>query len=89
MDAVLVAPFAVAALAAAGYAQYRVSFHTTSRGRALVLRLLLGGVGIAFGTVNAIAYGAFLPPPLLFALSFGIVHVPAAIILELKRRRGR
>jgi hypothetical protein len=46
--------------------------------------------GIAFGVTMAILYGFRFGiwPPLTFVAAFGLVHVPAAFILFIKRRRG-
>jgi hypothetical protein len=77
-----------ALLAAAGYAHYRIPFHTAGRARALAAHSVLAVVAAAFGYVMS-AYaqtgaGAWLS----FLAGFGAVHVPAAIILFVKRASG-
>lgn len=81
---------AIAALAVAGYAQYRTRFHTKTARDALWARLLLWVVGVAFGLVLASIYtrSEGLAMVLVFVIGFGAVHVPAAFILFSKRRRG-
>jgi hypothetical protein len=80
----------LAVLAAAAYAQWRIPFHTPNRMHALITRLMLASVGLAFGIVVAAIYTN--TQGLLFLLvilsGFGVVHVPAAAILFLKRKRA-
>ena len=81
---------AVAVLAAAAYAQYRLPFHTGSPRGLWASRLLLVFTGVAFGVVSA-RYpvpGTGLERVLGFLTGFGVVHVPAAAILFLKRQRA-
>jgi hypothetical protein len=56
-----------------------------------ITRLLLLGVGTAFGMAMAFYYFdvAGVQRLLVFLGSFGIVHVPAAAILFLKQRQRR
>ncbi|HET9663343.1 MAG TPA: hypothetical protein VFP00_03880 [Burkholderiales bacterium] len=76
-------------LTAAGYAQYRIPFHTAGATRIAVTRGMLLAAGIAFGYVNAAISGAQDGLALLmFLIGFGLVHAPAAIILFIKRHRG-
>jgi hypothetical protein len=80
---------AAALLSIAGYAHYRVPFHTAEGSRTMLTRGVLALVGLAFGYVMAAYYAG--PPshlPLVFLAGFGAVHVPAAIILFVKRARG-
>ena len=81
---------AVALLAAAGYAQYRIPRHTAGTMKILLTRAILIAVGIALGYVmsrnNADAHGS--AALLLFLIGFGLVHLPAAFILFIKRERG-
>lgn len=79
-------------LAAAAYAHYRLPYHTASAHHTLIARLFLIVVGIAFGVVMATT----LTPPvqgwasvLPLLSGFGLVHVPAAAILFLKRQRAK
>jgi hypothetical protein len=70
--------------AIAAYAQYRVSFHTVPS-RVALLRATLGVVAAAFGYVAAKAFRAEGAAALfVFIAGFGLVHVPAAIILFFK-----
>jgi hypothetical protein len=78
---------AVLLVAAAIYAHFRIPFHTV-RSRVQVLRAVLVLVGIGFGYVAAVSSGAQGPAAVLvFLCGFGLVHIPAAAILFLKRAR--
>lgn len=77
-------------LTAAGYAQLRIAQSTKSARAALITRLLLALVGLAFGYVtaaqsSAVSYASALAA---FLAGFGAVHFPAAVILFVKRARG-
>ncbi len=79
------------ALSAAIYAQWRIPFHTATARHTLITRLILLTVGVAFGTVVAATYTntqGWLAV-LAFLTGLGLVHVPAAAILFLKRRRAQ
>jgi hypothetical protein len=76
-------------LATAGYAQYRIPFHTAGATRSAVTRGVLLAIGIAFGYVSAVSSGAQGGLALImFFIGFGLVHAPAAFILFIKRQRG-
>lgn len=76
-------------LALAGYAQTRIPALTAGRSKALLTRLVLALVGAALGYVAVASYPVQGTDAVLtFLAGFGVVHVPAAIILFLKRRRG-
>ena len=78
-------------MATAAYAQYRIRFHTIAS-RTAMLRGVLALIGIIFGYVTTAASGANgLTALFAFLAGFGIVHVPAAIILFFKslRREGK
>ena len=80
---------AVVCLMAAGYAHYRLPLHTAGVARLSVTRGVLIVVGIVFGYVNATASGSQGGLALMmFLIGFGVVHVPAAVILFLKHQRG-
>jgi hypothetical protein len=49
---------------------------------------LLLGVGTAVGALAASNFTDPLPAVLAFLIGFGAVHVPAALILLIKRERG-
>ncbi len=81
----------LAALSAAIYAQWRIPFYTATARQAAITRLMLLTVGVAFGVVVAVTYTntqAWLTV-LNFMTGFGLVHVPAAAILFLKRWRAQ
>jgi len=87
MDAAIMFVAVAILLAIAGYAQYRIRFHTIVS-RTAMLRGVLALIGIVFGYVTTAASGAKgLTALFAFLAGFGIVHVPAAIILFFKRRR--
>ena len=88
MSTPLLAITAALLLAAAGYAQHRVQAHTAGRFNALLTRATLILVGVAFGFLSAAYAGNTTDVALAFLCGFGLVHVPAAIILFLKRARG-
>lgn len=80
---------ALVLLTVAGYAQYRIPFHTAGTTRIALARSVLLVIGIAFGYVGANSAGAQGGLALLlFFIGFGLVHAPAAIILFVKRTRG-
>jgi hypothetical protein len=88
MDSAAVFPAAVILMAIAAYAQRRIRFHTAPSCVALT-RAILALIGAAFGYVAAATSGATgLTALLAFLAGFGVVHVPAAIILFFKRIRG-
>lgn len=79
---------AFAPLAAVAYVHRKISAFTDSSAKAFLSRTILIAVGIAFGVVSSL-YVAGIPQKLLAVLNgFGVVHVPAAIILLLKEKRG-
>jgi hypothetical protein len=90
VDALTLGIAAVAALAVAAYAQYRIPFHTQGSGRRVFARLLLIAVGTGFGWVTSTVYTESQGIERLFAFltGFGVVHIPAAAILFIKRQRG-
>ncbi len=91
MHTLFVVCLTLAVLGAAAYAQWRIPFHTSSARHALIARLVLVVVGIAFGVAMVTTYtdaqGALAP--IVFLAGFGVVHVPAAAILFLKRQRAK
>jgi len=79
----------LALLAAAGYAQWRIPRFEATRSGVMLTRGLLVLVGVGFGFVSTRYYAsATYPAPLVFLSAFGLVHVPAAFVLLLKRQRG-
>ena len=87
VDLILLLPVCAVLIAAALYAHTRISRFTAGPRKATTAHAILIVVGIAAGTVGALIYRA---EPLLALLSlligFGVVHVPAAIILFLKQQ---
>ena len=88
MDILMQAILALLLLAAAGYVQKQIPVYTKGGARILAARAILVLVGAAFGlTVTAYVAGD-LPKILTFIIGFGVVHLPAAIVLFIKRKRG-
>jgi hypothetical protein len=76
-------------LAAAAYAQIEIPRFTASARAVLLTRVGLVVLGLVFGYVAADNLGdAGMPPLLTFLVAFGAVHVPAALILLIKRAGG-
>jgi hypothetical protein len=76
-------------LAAAAYAQQQIPRFTASARTANLVRAGLIALGLVFGYVAADNLSeAGVPAPLTFLIGFGAVHVPAALILLLKRAAG-
>lgn len=77
-------------LAVAAYAHLRLAYHTATPGQAWVARtvLLLVGVGLGWTATLWIPDASPAVKIVAFLSAFGIVHVPAAVILFIKRRRG-
>lgn len=75
-------------LVAAVYAQYRLPFHSATRFQLWFSRTLLLTLGIVFGWVMSHGFPVEgITRVLVFLSAFGVVHVPAAVILFIKRRR--
>lgn len=88
MDWITLIIVAGVGVAAAGYVLYRLPSLTATRRQAWVARLVLSLTGIAFGAFAVKQIGAGQPDAILvliFMAAWGGVHVPAAIILLLKR----
>lgn len=75
-------------LAAAGYVQKQIPVYTKGGTRILVALAILVLVGVAFGLTVAAYVTGDLPKSLTFIIGFGIVHLPAAIVLFIKGKRG-
>lgn len=83
---------AVFSLAAAMYAQYRLPFLTATRNQVRWARAILMVTGVAFGLVAVKQIGSTessLMQLLIFLAAWGLVHVPAAIILFLKQQQRK
>lgn len=88
MQSTLTFVTAAVLLAAAAYAQWAVPRLTRGAVNGWALRLLLvllgAAVGLSLAQLNGNGTGTFA----LFVLGFGLVHVPPALVLLLKRLRG-
>ncbi len=74
-------------LAAAAFVHLRIP-RFTAAGRVAALRAILVATGLGFALATALVYTGSLPTPLVVLSAFGLVHVPAALILLLKGERG-
>lgn len=79
---------AIATLIAAAYVHRRIPAFTNSRNKVIFTRLILIVVGTAFGAVSSQYVTGTLQQLLIFIGAFGMVHVPAAVILMVKAKRG-
>jgi hypothetical protein len=79
--------FAMLLSAVVFYVQKQIPLFTKG-GRIVIARTILLAVGAGFGLTVAASIGNFLPRLLAFLIGFGLVHVPAAIILFIKAKRG-
>lgn len=92
MDWILVLAIAIVTVAAAIYAQYRLPYLTATRLQAGWARAILMVTGLAFGWVMLRRIGSNEPglmQVLVFLAAWGLVHVPAAIILSLKQQQRK
>ncbi|HTF83816.1 MAG TPA: hypothetical protein VL987_04480 [Cellvibrio sp.] len=77
-------------LAAAVYTHYRIPYHTTNTRNRWFTHLLLIVVGLAFGWVNSQRYMlSGIEEILAFLSAFGVIHIPAAGILFIKRQQKK
>lgn len=75
-------------LAAAAYTHYRIPYHTRNAKSRWFVHALLIIVGTGFGWVNSQRYQVNSVWELLvFLSSFGVIHIPAAAILFIKRQQ--
>jgi hypothetical protein len=77
----------IAGLVCAGYAYIRLPAHSKSSGQAKWTAALLAVTGILFGYAMASVYATGVSPLIGFLAGFGVVHIPAAIILFVKQQR--
>lgn len=89
MQNVLLLFFCLPTLFAVFWAHHRLRAYV-SRTRQIVGAILFA-VGVGFGAVMSIVYlpSSGIGPLLVFLSAFGLVHVPAACILQLKHWHGR
>ena len=88
MEIVLASLFALAMVAVAGYVHRQVPRFTRGSARVMAVRALLVAVGSAFGATAAFQVKGGWWQTIAFITGFGMVHVPAAVILFIKTRRG-
>lgn len=88
MVTALLALLAALLVGAALYAQRQLATFTRGAGSVLLTRAVLALVGLGFGFVSMRYAQTDVDAALAFVAGFGLVHVPAAIILRLKRARG-
>ena len=70
------------------YAHHEIPSFTSGAAKRRAAHLVLIAVGLAFGAMGAVTLDLPLPRWLVLALGFGMVHLPAAAILAIKRMRG-
>lgn len=86
MDATLF-PMALAGLGVTFYTHLRLGDYIRGDWQTLALRLFLAIIGIGVGLIAV--YTIAEPAPVLpFLIGFGLVHLPPALVLILKRMRG-
>jgi hypothetical protein len=88
MDIFIGAILAITTLIAAAYAHKRIPAFTNTRRKVIFTRLVLVLIGAAFGAVSSLYVAGTLQQLLTFLAAFGMVHVPAAVILLVKSKRG-
>jgi uncharacterized protein YacL len=88
MEILLAAILALCGLAAAAYVQMRVPVFTKGSTRITIARAILLLVGMAFGLTIAAYLEGRLLQVLAFLIGFGVVHMPATVILFIKGKRG-
>lgn len=88
MNIVALILLCIFSLLATGWAHYRLNSHAVNT--RLLLRSVLIGIGAAFAWVMTFVYGESqgLEQLLVFVSAFGLVHLPAACVLQLKHWRG-
>jgi hypothetical protein len=79
---------ALASLTAAAYTQSRLARFTSGRYKRTGTSTLLVIVGMAIGYLGSRMFAEPAMVVLAFVFGFGVVHMPAACILLLKRLRG-
>lgn len=88
MGIMLAALLALVMLAAAGYVHKQVARFTRGSARVMLLHALLAAAGVAFGATAGFQASDRLWQAIAFAIGFGVVHLPAAVILLVKAKRG-
>ncbi|MGV3654503.1 MAG: hypothetical protein ACO1N5_09800 [Noviherbaspirillum sp.] len=88
MEILLQSVLALLSFATAIYAHIQIPAFTDSPGKILAVRGILVLVGIGFGWVGASYVTGELSRIIAFLIGFGLVHLPAALILFMKGQRG-
>lgn len=88
MEILLQSVLALLSFAAVIYAQMQIPAFTDSPGKVVAARGILVLVGIGFGWVGASYVAGEMPRIMVFLIGFGLVHLPAALILFMKGQRG-
>lgn len=70
------------------YAQRQIAVFTLGSANIFIVRSVLILVGGLFGWIGAAAEEEALRQLLRFFIGFGMVHIPAAVILFIKGQRG-
>jgi hypothetical protein len=79
--------FVAIGLPAAVYAHSRIGDFVKGRSRAIAAHVIVLVVALSFGIVSAMGYGLPAPAWLVFLAGFGMVHIPPAVVLFIKRAR--
>jgi hypothetical protein len=88
MGLILGALLALLLLTLVAYVQLQLARFTKPGARILLTRLFLFLVAAAFGWTAAANVEGALEQSIAFLIGFGIVHIPAAVILFIKSKRG-
>lgn len=88
MESALLALLALPLMGVVIYVQRQIPRFTKPGMRVGLTRLLLALVGIGFGLIGAAEMREGFPQLAAFLIGFGVVHIPAALILFIKRKRG-
>lgn len=88
MNIVLQTMLALLLLTVAAYVHRQIPVFTKGRPKKLIAHAILIVVGIAFGLTRSTYTVGYLPQAMAFLVGFGLVHLPAAILLFIKSRRG-
>lgn len=95
MEVLALLPIAAAVLLAAGYAHRRLPGLSGSVSGLWLARGLLVGTGVGFGLAMVASASVMagdlgiVTAMLVFLSGFGVVHVPAALIMIIKRARRK
>jgi hypothetical protein len=88
MDILISAIVVIATLLAVAYTRWKIPVFTDSKRKVFLIQTILIAVGVAFGIVVSLSTTQTMQKIILFIAAFGMVHVPAAIILLVKEKRG-